>query len=212
MEGFFSSFIHLFYYFCVLLKTFTFGMKYTSLLFLLLLPFGQLFAQYNDPDEIEPDSLDVELNDQEIQDLNSGKAVVEESTVMEMLNLVSSISLMDKDVYLDIDSTELNVFGYKKYEIPVFDDSVYMARIDALAEQTTIPLTYNSHVKSFIDLYANRLRTQSSRMLGLSFVYFPLFEELLDKYNLPLELKYLAMVESALNPTAGSHAGAKGLW
>lgn len=187
-------------------------MKYTSLLFLLLLPFGQLFAQYNDPDEIEPDSLDVELNDQEIQDLNSGKAVVEESTVMEMLNLVSSISLIDKDVYLDIDSTELNVFGYKKYEIPVFDDSVYMARIDALAEQTTIPLTYNSHVKSFIDLYANRLRTQSSRMLGLSFVYFPLFEELLDKYNLPLELKYLAMVESALNPTAGSHAGAKGLW
>jgi membrane-bound lytic murein transglycosylase D len=49
-------------------------------------------------------------------------------------------------------------------------------------------------------------------MLGLSHVYFPLFEDLLDKYNLPLELKYLAMVESALNPTAGSRAGAKGLW
>ena len=49
-------------------------------------------------------------------------------------------------------------------------------------------------------------------MLGLSYVYFPMFEEYLSKYNLPLELKYLAMVESALNPTAGSKAGAKGLW
>ena len=49
-------------------------------------------------------------------------------------------------------------------------------------------------------------------MLGLSYVYFPMFEECLAKYNIPLELKYLAMVESALNPTAGSYAGAKGLW
>ena len=49
-------------------------------------------------------------------------------------------------------------------------------------------------------------------MLGLAHVYFPLFEETLSKYNMPLELKYLAMIESALNPTAGSRAGAKGLW
>ena len=159
---------------------------------------------------VEPDSLEY-LDDQEIEDLNSGKAIVDESTVMEMLEMVSNISYFH-DVYLDIDTAVMNIYGYRRNEIPVFDDSVYMERIDFMASTSTIPFTYNKHVKSFIDLYANRLRQQSSKMLGLSYVYFPMFEEMLDKYNLPLELKYLAMVESALNPTAGSKAGAKGLW
>lgn len=186
-------------------------MKHTLLILIALLPFSGLFAQEYDPEPSEPDSLNMDLDDQEIHDLNSGKAVVEESTVLEMLDLVTNITYF-KDVYLDIDTSVMNVYGYDKYEIPVFADSIYQQRIEALARETTIPLTYNTHVRSFIDLYANRLRTQSSRMLGLSYIYFPMFEELLDKYNLPLELKYLAMVESALNPVAGSRAGAKGLW
>ena len=186
-------------------------MKYVHLILLILFPFATLFAQVNDPDYATPDSLEVELNEQEIQDLNSGKAVIDESAVMEMLDLVSSISYF-KDVYLDIDTAVMNIYDYAKDEVPVFDDSIYQQRIEALARETTIPLTFNSYVKSFIDLYANRRRQQSSRMLGLSYVYFPMFEEYLAKYNLPLELKYLAMVESALNPTAGSKAGAKGLW
>ncbi len=130
---------------------------------------------------------------------------------MEMLDLVSSIG-MTKEVYLDIDTAAWNKYGFRRDEVPVYDDSVYVNRIQKLASETTIPLTYNSHVKSFIDLYANRRRQQSGRMLGLSYVYFPMFEEYLSKYNLPLELRYLAMVESALNATAGSKAGAKGLW
>ena len=130
---------------------------------------------------------------------------------MEMLDLVSSISTT-RDVYLDIDTAIWNKYGFGRDEVPTYDDSIYMQRIQTLAFETTIPLTFNSHVKSFIDLYANRRRQQSSRMLGLSYVYFPMFEEYLSKYDLPLELKYLAMVESALNPTAGSRAGAKGLW
>ena len=185
-------------------------MKYAHLILLMLFPFSVLFAQVGEPD-YTPDSLDVELDDQAIRDLNSGKAVVDESAVMEMLDLVSNISYF-KDVYLDIDSSLLNVYGYAKDEVPTFPDSIYALRIGALARETTIPLTFNAHVKSFIELYANRRRQQSSRMLGLSYVYFPMFEEYLAKYNLPLELKYLAMVESALNPTAGSKAGAKGLW
>lgn len=185
-------------------------MKYTRfpLFFLIfvLFPYANLIAQSHDPD-----SLDMEFDAQEIIDLNSGKAVVEESTVMEMLDMVSSITTT-KDVYLEIDKNEWNKYGFKENEVPVYDDSVYMQRINALANETTMPLTFNTHVKSFIELYAIRRRQQSSRMLGLSYVYFPMFEEYLAKYNLPLELKYLAMVESALNPTAGSKAGAKGLW
>ena len=187
-------------------------MKQLSLLLLILLPFAGLNAQNFDPETPAPDTLEmVEYSPQEIEDLNSGKAVVEESAVMEMLEAVSNISYM-KDVYLDIDTAVMNIYGYRPDEIPVFDDTIYQQRIEALARETTIPLTFNSHVKSFIDLYSSRLRKQSSRMLGLSYVYFPMFEELLDQYNLPHELKYLAMVESALNPTAGSRAGAKGLW
>ncbi len=184
-------------------------MKRIHLISLLaLFPFVTLFAQVYEP---EYDSLEVELDDQRINDLNSGKAVVEESTVMEMLNLVSNISIFT-DAYLDIDTAIWNKYGFGKDEVPTYDDSVYMNRIQTLAYETTIPLTFNSHVKSFIELYANRRRQQSSRMLGLSYVYFPMFEDYLSRYNLPLELKYLAMVESALNPTAGSKAGAKGLW
>ena len=185
------------------------------ILILFLLPVTQLSAQVYDPQapdpqDPDPDSLEMVLDEQEINDLNSGKAVVEESTVMEMLDLVSSIST-SQDVYLDIDKKAWNKYDFPEYVVPSYDDSVYMERIQALAYETTIPLTFNNHVKSFIDLYANRRRQQSSRMLGLSYVYFPMFEEYLAKYNLPLELKYLAMVESALNPTAGSKAGAKGL-
>lgn len=173
-----------------------------------LFPLATLFAQVYEPDY---DTIDVGYGEQRINDINSGKMVVEESTVMEMLNMVSTISTF-RDVYLDIDTAVWNKYGFRKDEVPVYDDSVYMRRIQTLAYETTIPLTYNSHVKSFIELYANRRRQQSSRMLGLSYVYFPMFEEYLSKYDLPLELKYLAMVESALNPTAGSKAGAKGLW
>ena len=181
-------------------------MKYFHLILLVFLPFARLFAQYS-----TPDSLNNDYDDQEIEDLNSGKAVVEESTVMEMLDLISNISYL-KDVYIEIDTAVLNLYGYDRDEVPEFADSVYAKRIEALARETTIPLTYNSHVRSFIDLYANRRRQLTSRMLGLSYGYFPLFEEYLAKYNLPLELKYLAVIESALNPVAGSKAGAKGLW
>ena len=181
-------------------------MKYTLSLFLLmLLPNTNLFAQHH-----YHDSLGV-LSEQQIKDLNSGKSVVEESTVMEMLDLVSNLTVF-QDAYLDIDTAVWNKYGFRKDEVPAYHDSVYMRRIQTLAYETTVPLTFNGHVKSFIELYANRRRQQSSRMLGLSYVYFPMFEEYLSKYNLPLELKYLAMVESALNPTAGSRAGAKGLW
>ena len=184
-------------------------MKHTFLFLLLILfPFARLLAQIQ---TTTPQADTIEQDDPRIHDANSGKTVVEESTVMEMLDLVSSLSTT-QDVYLAIDKKEWNKYGFNEGDVPVYPDSIYMKRIQALAHETTVPLTFNAHVKSFIELYANRLRQQTSRMLGLSYVYFPMFEEYLSRYDLPLELKYLAMVESALNPTAGSKAGAKGLW
>jgi len=110
------------------------------------------------------------------------------------------------------DRNKLNKYGYEENEKPIFSDSIYALRVERLNLQTPIKLVYNEHVKAFINVYAKKGRNQTSRMLGLKEIYFPIFEELLDKYNMPLELKYLAVVESALNPTAGSRAGAKGLW
>ena len=137
--------------------------------------------------------------------------VFRDSEVLKMFESLGSIPYFGKE-YLFIDSSEMNRYGYAPSEVPVFADSIYSQRIDRLASQTTLPLVYNAQVRHFIDLYAVQRRSLTSRMLGLSHVYFPLFEETLDRYNMPLELKYLAMIESALNPTAGSHMGAKGLW
>ncbi len=136
---------------------------------------------------------------------------IEDSEVTKMFESLISLPYFGND-YLKIDSVEMNIYGYDYGDVPVFPDSVYRQRIEYLATQTTLPLAYNDHVKKFIELYAVKRRGLTGRMLGLSHVYFPLFEETLDKYNMPLELKYLAMIESALNPLAGSRAGAKGLW
>ena len=185
-------------------------MKYLRLIILMLLPISGLFAQNYDPEFPDLDSLYYDADTLEINDMD----VVgnkEQSAMMEMLDLISNISYF-RDVYLDIDSSLWNPYGWKHEDVPTYPDSIYAQRIRALARETTIPLTFNNKVKAYIDLYACRRREQCSRMLGLSYVYFPMFEEYLDKYNLPLELKYLAMVESALNPVAGSRAGAKGLW
>jgi len=93
---------------------------------------------------------------------------------------------------------------------PSFSDEVYTRRIGAL--YSPIPLSYNRHVKEFIELYANRKRGLTQRVMGLSNLYFPLFEEILDREGLPLEFKYLSIVESALNPIAVSRVGATGIW
>jgi membrane-bound lytic murein transglycosylase D len=89
-------------------------------------------------------------------------------------------------------------------------DSVYVERLSAM--MSPIPMTYNAQVKKFIELYIVKRRDQVQKMLGLSKYYFPIFEEILDANDMPLELKFLPIIESALNPRALSRVGASGLW
>lgn len=77
---------------------------------------------------------------------------------------------------------------------------------------TSIPIELNSYVRPYIDLYGMKRREQVRQMIGLGELYFPIFEAELDRRNLPMELKYLPIVESALNPHAVSRVGATGLW
>ena len=93
---------------------------------------------------------------------------------------------------------------------PYFEKEVYMQRLERIPSVMEMP--YNSVVQKFIDQYSGRLRKSVSYMLGACNFYIPIFEEALDMYGLPLELKYLPVIESALDPRARSHAGAVGLW
>jgi membrane-bound lytic murein transglycosylase D len=95
---------------------------------------------------------------------------------------------------------------------PIFEgaDSVFQERLKNI--NTLMDLPYNARVRSYIEVYISRRRTQTKVMLELSKYYFPIFERELEKHGLPEELKYLPIIESALNPRAMSHAGAAGLW
>ena len=96
------------------------------------------------------------------------------------------------------------------HENPLFSDSVYIDRMSRMP--VVIEMPYNEIVRKFIDMYATRLRNQVAFMLSACNFYMPIFEKALDAYDLPLELKYLPIIESALNPSAVSRAGAAGLW
>lgn len=110
------------------------------------------------------------------------------------------------------DTLKLNHNRWRRDEVPTFSDEVYAKRITALDKKTPFKFAFNEPVKAYIKAYSTTHREKVSRFLGLAQLYFPLFEEVLDKHNLPLEFKYLAVVESALNPNARSRSGATGLW
>jgi len=94
--------------------------------------------------------------------------------------------------------------------IPDFSDSVYIQRLAEIP--SVVDLTYNRIVKNYINVYSRKRREQVRIMLGLSEYYFPLFEEIFDLYDIPYEIKYLSVIESALNPRAVSRVGAVGTW
>lgn len=96
-------------------------------------------------------------------------------------------------------------------ESPVFYNYnfTYKKRLDSIQHQ--IPLSYNESVQKYIDVYASR-KDMMGKMLGLSEYYFPIFENALKAYDVPLELKYLPIIESSMNSHAISRVGATGLW
>lgn len=134
-----------------------------------------------------------------------------DSPIVRALDSMTFVT-MYQDQYFNFNQASVNGYNFGLDEVPEYPDSVYAARIAALNLESPIELTYNKEVKAYIDLYAVKKRKLTAKFLGLSELYFPMFEEALANYDIPLEMKYLAIVESALNPEAGSKAGAKGLW
>lgn len=117
----------------------------------------------------------------------------------------SLLSVYNSRTYLKI-NTDCNMPDVN----PVYSKEVYKERLARIP--SVIELPYNDVVQKFIDRYSGRLRRSVSIMLGAQNFYMPTFEEALESYGLPLELKYLPVIESALNPNAVSRVGATGLW
>ncbi len=125
-----------------------------------------------------------------------------ESNLDSLLNLYYISKALEKDT------------DYNRYEkdstVPDFPDSVYIERIAGIP--TVVNLSYNRIVRNYIDVYTKKRRESVEVMLGLADYYFPVFDQVFDYYDVPNEMKYMSIIESALNPRAYSRARAVGLW
>ncbi|MFA4851183.1 MAG: LysM peptidoglycan-binding domain-containing protein [Bacteroidales bacterium] len=155
--------------------------------------------------------LNAQTTKDTIQTKSNAFVILKDNPIVAALDSLSVLKCFQKSNFAT-DVKNLNKYKYAVGDVPAFGDSVYNIRIAKLNAKSPFGLVYNEDVEAFINLYAVKKRQMTSRILGLSEYYFPLFETYLDKYHLPLELKYLAVVESALNSVAKSSAGANGLW
>ncbi|WP_432264967.1 LysM peptidoglycan-binding domain-containing protein [Croceitalea rosinachiae] len=123
-----------------------------------------------------------------------------------LAELHKNASLFD-EMYAEVSELEVD----KNYVFDLPTDTL-KARLKLLNEKTPFNISYNSSLESVIKSFLTRKRDLMQRMLTTSQFYFPLFEQELDNYDVPLEVKFLSIVESALNPKARSRVGATGLW
>lgn len=146
-----------------------------------------------------------------INNANDNADVCSDDPIIAMLDSLCTLEFF-KSSSFTTDTGLLNVYNFPSDSVPVYDDFIYEYRLNKLDVLSLFDLDYNQHVKNYIHAYTVQRREKVAQLLGLAQHYFPLFEETLDKYDLPLELKHLAIIESALNPVAKSKSGAMGLW
>jgi len=149
----------------------------------------------------------VYLNEQEIYELNN-----EEPERIEYTTEASDSLLhlwYKNSLSMDFDTVNEFNMDSVRFTSNVSDEEM-MQRLSAMNSFITLP--FNENVKNYIVLYSERMTTRMGQVMGLSAYYFPMFEEILLRYDLPQELKYMSIVESMLNPVATSKAGARGIW
>lgn len=125
-------------------------------------------------------------------------------------NLDSLLNLYYVQMGVQIVEADSLIYLEEDALVPDFPDSVYIDRLGRLP--VIMEMSYNRIVRNFIDMYTHSRRDRVQIMLRLTDYYFPMFEEVFDQYGIPEELKYLSVIESALNPRAVSRAGATGMW
>lgn len=135
------------------------------------------------------------------------KGSIEDKSIIAPESMNQQLANLLHDWQIDFSKSDKNC---NRGQNITYSDSVYTKRLYSMP--TEMELSFNQVVKSYIDMYTIRKRDLVSYMLTIGEYYFPMFEEALDREGLPLELKYLPVIESALNPIAVSRAGATGLW
>lgn len=165
------------------------------------------------------DTLRMEITDYELvtssDTLNEGSLdlvpgyVPSDSLTLEDTDSLMSIWYHQKNMEL-LENLEKNVDLDTAVLLSNIPDSVYIERLQKMNSFISVP--YNSIIRNYIITYTERISKQSETMLGLCRYYMPIIEEILDQYQLPLELKAMAIIESALNPRAVSRVKAKGMW
>lgn len=125
-------------------------------------------------------------------------------------NLDSMLRLWYVDKYVNVENlSQLDSLQADSFHTNI-PDSVYISRLAKIP--SAVDLTYNDVVRRYIEVYTVKRRASVEVMLGLSQYYFPIFDQIFDYYGVPNELKYMTIIESALNPRAYSRARAVGLW
>jgi len=137
--------------------------------------------------------------------------VEEDSTLVETVDMPEGMLVSEEDLMNEYANRQgLTAGNVAAARFLSYDDSIIVSRLARIP--TTIEMPLNNVTRKFIDTYSNRLKNSVAVMLGASNFYMPIFEEALERYGLPLELKYLPVIESALRPSATSRMGAAGLW
>ncbi|MFT5581297.1 MAG: membrane-bound lytic murein transglycosylase D [Psychromonas sp.] len=106
----------------------------------------------------------------------------------------------------------INALNYEANEVPTFLDAVYCERLEKMNDMSPFDFQCNAHTLSTVKFFAKNRRNFVRVVMGRSELYFDMFEATLSKYSMPMELKYLAVIESGLRPQVKSRAGALGLW
>lgn len=135
---------------------------------------------------------------------------VEDSAKIEFIDVPDELIVSEEELLNDYINKNNLTNGNEEVRVLSYNDSIIVNRLSKIP--TTIEMPFNDVTQKFIDMYSNRMRGSVAIMLGSSNFYMPIFEEALEKYGLPLELKYLPVIESALRPSATSRVGAAGLW
>lgn len=166
-----------------------------------------------------------EVLDSLLSELENTRTVIRYQDVQEVEGELATEELAPEDYTVDVTDSLLSIWylhkklqaeSSREYDMDSVHfhsnvtDKEYLRRLADMNSFITLP--FNETVRNYMILYSEKMPTKMGSMLALSQYYFPIFEEIFDKYGLPKELKYMAIIESALNPVAVSRAGAKGMW
>ncbi len=194
-------------------------MAFRFFIIVLFFNIGTCFSQNQDSISLRVNEIKDSLID---GNTNLFKGIKAETDSFSIKNLKDNklAAQFDEKWYEELYSTALYDTIYKSVTELTFEDIDYpelptdtlKARLKELDARTPFNVSYNPALENVIKLYLKHRRKHLQKLITLSAFYFPLFEKELDNYNIPLEIKYLAIVESALKPRAKSRVGATGLW